>query len=89
VCGCRHAPRLANQCADAKPIRSASASATSRHYRQAQHHQLGLRPRQADPAYTRQALSASLERLRIKRIDLWQLPRIDPKVLREEQFKTC
>jgi pyridoxine 4-dehydrogenase len=42
----------------------------------------------ADPAYLRQAVGASLERLRIKRIDLWQLHRIDPKVPREEQFKT-
>jgi pyridoxine 4-dehydrogenase len=40
-----------------------------------------------DPAYLRQCVEQSLARLRLKRIDLWQLHRIDSKVPREEQFK--
>src|SRR5688572_378776 len=39
-----------------------------------------------DPAYLKQAVSKSLDRLRVQRIDLWQLHRIDPKVPRDEQF---
>ena len=38
------------------------------------------------PEYLRQNLEDSLKRLRVKRIDLWQLHRIDPKVPAEEQF---
>lgn len=40
-----------------------------------------------DPAYLRQCVERSLERLRLKRIELWQLHRIDPKVPREDQFR--
>lgn len=40
-----------------------------------------------DPSYLRQCVERSLERLRLKRIELWQLHRIDPKVPREEQFR--
>lgn len=39
-----------------------------------------------DPAYLKKAVAASLERLRVQRIDLWQLHRIDPQVPRDEQF---
>jgi aryl-alcohol dehydrogenase-like predicted oxidoreductase len=39
-----------------------------------------------DPTYLRDCVEKSLSRLRLKRIDLWQLHRIDPKVPREEQF---
>lgn len=38
------------------------------------------------PEYLRQAVQLSLRRLKIERIDLWQLHRIDPKTPREEQF---
>jgi pyridoxine 4-dehydrogenase len=38
------------------------------------------------PAYLRETVKASLKRLGIERIDLWQLHRIDPKVPRKEQF---
>jgi pyridoxine 4-dehydrogenase len=38
------------------------------------------------PEYLRQCVMMSLRRLRLERIDLWQLHRIDPKVPREEQF---
>ncbi|MDQ2733655.1 MAG: aldo/keto reductase [Pseudomonadota bacterium] len=38
------------------------------------------------PDYLRQAVRMSLQRLRVDRIDLWQLHRIDPKVPRQEQF---
>lgn len=38
------------------------------------------------PDYLRQQVFVSLHRLRVKRIDLWQLHRIDPNVPREEQF---
>jgi pyridoxine 4-dehydrogenase len=38
------------------------------------------------PEYLRQCVLMSLRRLRLERIDLWQLHRIDPKVPREEQF---
>jgi aryl-alcohol dehydrogenase-like predicted oxidoreductase len=39
-----------------------------------------------DPTYLRDCVERSLARLRIERIDLWQLHRIDPKVPRDEQF---
>jgi aryl-alcohol dehydrogenase-like predicted oxidoreductase len=38
------------------------------------------------PEYLRQCVLMSLRRLRLERLDLWQLHRIDPKVPREEQF---
>ena len=38
------------------------------------------------PEYLRQCVLLSLRRLRVERIDLWQLHRIDPKVPRDEQF---
>jgi aryl-alcohol dehydrogenase-like predicted oxidoreductase len=38
------------------------------------------------PDYLRQCVQASLRRLGVERIDLWQLHRIDPKVPRDEQF---
>lgn len=40
-----------------------------------------------DPKYLRQCLEGSLERLRVQRIELWQLHRIDPQVPREDQFR--
>jgi aryl-alcohol dehydrogenase-like predicted oxidoreductase len=40
-----------------------------------------------DPQYLRQCVEGSLRRLRLRRIDLWQLHRIDPKVPRDEQFQ--
>jgi pyridoxine 4-dehydrogenase len=36
--------------------------------------------------YLRQCVHMSLRRLKVERIDLWQLHRIDPKVPQEEQF---
>jgi aryl-alcohol dehydrogenase-like predicted oxidoreductase len=39
-----------------------------------------------DPQYLRQCVEGSLRRLRLERIDLWQLHRIDPKVPRDEQL---
>jgi aryl-alcohol dehydrogenase-like predicted oxidoreductase len=39
------------------------------------------------PEYLRQCVLMSLRRLRVERIDLWQLHRIDAKVPREEQFQ--
>lgn len=38
------------------------------------------------PEYLRAQLEGSLRRLRVDRIDLWQLHRIDPKVPADEQF---
>jgi aryl-alcohol dehydrogenase-like predicted oxidoreductase len=38
------------------------------------------------PEYLRSCLEGSLRRLRLERIDLWQLHRIDPKVPAAEQF---
>ena len=38
------------------------------------------------PEYLRRQLEGSLRRLKVDRIDLWQLHRIDPKVPEEEQF---
>lgn len=43
-------------------------------------------PRVGDPNYLGQAVRMSLRRLKVERIDLWQLHRIDPKVPRDEQF---
>jgi aryl-alcohol dehydrogenase-like predicted oxidoreductase len=40
-----------------------------------------------DPAYLRQCVEQSLSRLRLTRIDLWQLHRIDSQVPRDEQFQ--
>jgi len=39
------------------------------------------------PEYLRNGVAASLKRLGVERIDLWQLHRIDPQVPREDQFK--
>ncbi len=38
------------------------------------------------PEFLRQGVLMSLRRLKLERIDLWQLHRIDPKVPRDEQF---
>ena len=38
------------------------------------------------PEYLRQCVLMSLRRLKVDRLDLWQLHRIDPKVPRDEQF---
>lgn len=38
------------------------------------------------PEYLRQAVMLSMRRLKVERIDLWQLHRIDDKVPRDEQF---
>ena len=38
------------------------------------------------PEYLRQCVLMSLRRLKVERIDLWQLHRIDPAVPRDEQF---
>jgi pyridoxine 4-dehydrogenase len=38
------------------------------------------------PEYLRQCVHMSLRRLKVERIDLWQLHRIDPQVPAEEQF---
>jgi aryl-alcohol dehydrogenase-like predicted oxidoreductase len=38
------------------------------------------------PEYLKQEALLSMRRLRVERIDLWQLHRIDPKVPRDEQF---
>lgn len=40
----------------------------------------------ARPEYLRQCVLMSLRRLKVERIDLWQLHRIDAKVPRDEQF---
>jgi pyridoxine 4-dehydrogenase len=39
------------------------------------------------PEYLRKQLEGSLRRLRLERIDLWQLHRIDPNVPEDEQFE--
>jgi aryl-alcohol dehydrogenase-like predicted oxidoreductase len=39
-----------------------------------------------DPTYLRDCVEKSLSRLRLERLELWQLHRIDPHVPREEQF---
>jgi len=39
------------------------------------------------PEYLRRALEGSLKRLKVERIDLWQLHRIDPKVPAQEQLE--
>jgi aryl-alcohol dehydrogenase-like predicted oxidoreductase len=38
------------------------------------------------PEFLRQGVMMSLRRLKLERLDLWQLHRIDPKVPRDEQF---
>ena len=38
------------------------------------------------PEYLKQCVLMSMRRLKVERIDLWQLHRIDPKVDRDEQF---
>jgi len=38
------------------------------------------------PEYLRQCVLMSLRRLKVERLDLWQLHRIDPKVPQDEQF---
>jgi pyridoxine 4-dehydrogenase len=38
------------------------------------------------PEFLRQGVQMSLRRLKLERLDLWQLHRIDPKVPRDEQF---
>jgi pyridoxine 4-dehydrogenase len=38
------------------------------------------------PEYLRQCVTNSLRRLKLERIDLWQLHRIDPKTPRDDQF---
>src|SRR6201991_3376034 len=43
-------------------------------------------PQIGDPHYLRQCVHMSLRRLKVDRIDLWQLHRIDPKVPQDEQF---
>jgi pyridoxine 4-dehydrogenase len=40
------------------------------------------------PEYLRRQVEGSLRRLRLERIDLWQLHRLDPKVPAQEQFET-
>ncbi|MBN9024578.1 aldo/keto reductase [Kaistia sp. MMO-174] len=39
------------------------------------------------PEYLRQCVLMSLRRLKVERIDLWQLHRIDPRVPKDEQFQ--
>jgi pyridoxine 4-dehydrogenase len=39
------------------------------------------------PEYLREQVEGSLRRLRLERIDLWQLHRVDPKVPAQEQFE--
>jgi pyridoxine 4-dehydrogenase len=39
------------------------------------------------PEYLREQLEGSLRRLRVERIDLWQLHRVDPKLPAQEQFE--
>ena len=46
----------------------------------------GVWPPVGRPEYLRQCVLMSLRRLKVERIDLWQLHRIDPKAPRDEQF---
>ena len=46
----------------------------------------GAWPPVGRPEYLRQCVLMSLRRLKLERIDLWQLHRIDAKVPRDEQF---
>ncbi|MBO9707033.1 MAG: aldo/keto reductase [Caulobacter sp.] len=46
----------------------------------------GVWPPVGRPEYLRQCVLMSLRRLKLERIDLWQLHRIDAKVPRDEQF---
>ncbi|GEL50959.1 aldo/keto reductase [Acetobacter tropicalis] len=48
----------------------------------------GQWPQVGDPNYLGQAVRLSLRRLKVERIDLWQLHRIDPKLPAEGQFET-
>lgn len=43
-------------------------------------------PRVGDPSYLGQCVRMSMRRLKVDRVDLWQLHRIDPKVPQDEQF---
>jgi aryl-alcohol dehydrogenase-like predicted oxidoreductase len=45
-------------------------------------------PELGRPEFLRQGALLSLRRLKVERIDLWQLHRIDPKVPAQEQFET-
>lgn len=47
----------------------------------------GQWPQVGDPNYLGQAVRMSLRRLKVDRIDLWQLHRVDPKVPQTEQFE--
>ncbi len=49
-------------------------------------HGPGIWPPVGRPEYLRQCVLMSLRRLKVERIDLWQLHRIDPAVPRDEQF---
>jgi pyridoxine 4-dehydrogenase len=46
----------------------------------------GVWPPVGRPEYLRQCVMMSLRRLKVERLDLWQLHRIDPKVPQDEQF---
>ncbi len=46
----------------------------------------GVWPPVGRPEYLRQCVLMSLRRLKVERLDLWQLHRIDPKVPQDEQF---
>ena len=46
----------------------------------------GAWPPVGRPEYLRQCVLMSLRRLKVERLDLWQLHRIDPKVPQDEQF---
>ncbi len=48
----------------------------------------GQWPQVGDPNYLGQAVRLSLRRLKVERIDLWQLHRIDPKLPAEGRFET-
>ncbi|WP_372380930.1 aldo/keto reductase [Xanthomonas sp. NCPPB 1754] len=48
----------------------------------------GQWPQLGDRAYLGQALRMSLRRLKVERLDLWQMHRIDPKLPAVEQFET-
>jgi aryl-alcohol dehydrogenase-like predicted oxidoreductase len=47
----------------------------------------GQWPQVGNPDYLRQCVHLSLRRLKVERIDLWQLHRVDPKVPQDEQFE--
>lgn len=50
-------------------------------------HGPGIWVEDGSPAYLRQCVMMSLRRLKLERIDLWQLHRIDPKIDRNVQFQ--